>query len=53
LLFYIFNYQVAMLSSKKEGYSILIDSPEFSTAFQSFFNFLWEISKNFIIDKKY
>jgi len=43
--FYAYDDNIALISSTQEGYSILIKSLEFSTAFKSLFKFIWEMSQ--------
>ncbi len=45
LMLYGYDNVVALMSSTKEGFSILVESKEFADTFRSLFNFIWSFSK--------
>lgn len=44
-LFYSWHDKVAIFSSSREGYAMVIESPEFTAGFKSLFDFLWQLSQ--------
>lgn len=45
LILYRYDSSVALISSTKEGFSVLVESKEFAETFESLFKFIWSFSE--------